>query len=103
MAEHEKGHVMLTDEEREHALESARACGWAYEPANGGYRYVANGKVSAFVSDENVYIGFAAGGHLLFVSHYDGEDFFMALAKAGRCAERLAGTFRDVEEILSGL
>lgn len=93
---------MLTEEEREQALERARDCGWAYEHANDGYRYVAKGKVSAFVSNEKVTI-VCADNHLFIARPYREKDFFMALAKAGRCADELAGTFRDVEEHLSWL
>ena len=32
---------MLTEYEKDQALERVRDCGWAYEHANDGYRYVA--------------------------------------------------------------
>jgi hypothetical protein len=98
---------MLTEEQKEQALQRAQDCGWAYthEVTGDGsveYRYTARGKASAHVSNNEVRITTAGGYVLARRSFYD-EDLFMALAKGGRCADELAGTFRYIEECLSGL
>lgn len=98
---------MLTEEQKEQALQRARDCGWTYthEVTGDGsveYRYTARGKASARISGNEVRITTADGHVLARRSFYD-EDLFMALAKGGRCADELAGTFRTIEECLSGL
>ena len=98
---------MLTEEQKEEALQRAQDCGWAFtrEVAGDGpveYRYTARGKVTACVSDGEVRIA-TAGGYVLFRRGFREEDLFMALAKAGLCADNLAGEFRTIEECLSGL
>jgi hypothetical protein len=98
---------MLTEEQKEHALQSARECGWAYtrEAAGDGpeeYRYTARGKAIACVSGNEVRIA-TAGGHVLFRHGFYDEDLFLALAKAGICADNLAAEFSTIEESLSGL
>ena len=97
---------MLTEEQKEQALQRARDCGWAYtsEVAGDGtveYRYTARGKATAGVSNGEVTI--SAGGHVLFRHGFPEERLFMALAKAGLCADNLAGEFRTIEECLSGI
>ena len=94
---------MLTEEEREQAIERARDCGWDYVQTPSGYMYVAQEKAVAFVAKDNVTIGFAKGGHLLLSHGFDENNLFIALARAGRCADRLAGAYQDIEEFLSGL
>lgn len=98
---------MLTEEQKEHALQSARECGWeyAYEATGDGpgeYRYTARGKACACVSGNEVRIT-TAGGHVLFRRSFYDEDLFMALAKGGICADNLAAEFSTIEESLSGL
>jgi len=98
---------MFTEEQKEQALQRARECGWeyAYEVTGDGpaeYRYNAGGKVYACVSGNEIRITTAGGYVLARRSFYD-EDMFKALAKGGRCADELAGTFRTIEECLSGL
>ena len=98
---------MLTEEQKEQALQRARDCGWAYthEVTGDGsveYRYTARGKASACVSNNEVRIT-TAEGHVLFRRSFYDEDLFDALAKGGRCADELAGTFRDIVDRLSGL
>ena len=98
---------MLTEEQKEQALQRARDCGWAYthEVTGDGsveYRYTARGRVSARISGNEVRITTAGGYVLARRSFYD-DDLFKALAKGGRCADELAGTFRDIEDCLSGL
>lgn len=98
---------MLTEEQKEQALQRARDCGWAYtyEVTGDGeaeYRYTARGKASACVSNNEVRIA-TAGGHVLFRHSFYGEDLFLALAKGGICADDLAGEFSNIEDSLSGL
>jgi len=98
---------MLTEEQKEEALQRAQDCGWAYthEVTGDGsveYRYTARGKASARVSDNEVRIT-TAGGYVLFRRSFYDEDLFMALAKGGICADNLAGEFNKIEECLSGL
>lgn len=98
---------MLTEEQKEQALQRARDCGWAYthEVTGDGsveYRYTARGKASARVSGNELRIT-TAEGHVLFRRSFCDEDLFKALAKGGRCADELAGEFRTIEECLSGL
>ena len=98
---------MLTEEQKEDALQRARVCGWAYtrEVTGDGsveYRYTARDKVTACVSDNEARIA-TAGGYVLFRRGFREEDLFRALAKAGLCADNLAGEFRTIEECLSGL
>lgn len=98
---------MLTEEQKEQALQRARDCGWAYTHEDTGdgsveYRYTARGWATACVSNNEVRIT-TAEGHVLFRRSFYDEDLFDALARGGRCADELAGTFRDIAERLSGL
>ena len=98
---------MLTEEQKEQALQRARDCGWAYThevtgDGNLEYRYTARGKATACVTSDEVRIG-TWDGKILFRRKNAGDDLFNALARAGRCADELAGTFRDIAEWLSGI
>lgn len=96
--------TQTTNKAWKYALEHMELTGWHYEfcmlddaPA---YRYVTKDKhIYAVVSDKAVVIGVMFGAEL-FRRKRTIEDPYFALARGARCADELAGTFKDINDRL---
>lgn len=100
---------MLTEEEKEQALERAGYCGWKYDTVvnrdkSVSYCYKAKGgTILAYIDGCRASVYDDRIGHDLFSEMFPENKLFQALTKFGRAADEIAGTFRDVENIISGL
>lgn len=96
--------TQTTDKAWKYALEQMDLTGWHYEfcmsddvPA---YRYVTKDKrIYAVVSDKAVVIGVMFGAELFRRKRTIGDPYF-ALARGARCADELAGIFKDINDRL---
>lgn len=96
--------TQTTNKAWKYALEQMELTGRHYEfcmsddaPA---YRYVTKDKhIYAVVSDKAVVIGVMFGAEL-FRRKRTIEDPYFALARGARCADELAGTFKDINDRL---
>lgn len=101
---------MLTENEKEQALERARDCGWDYthEVQRDGtdtYKYVTKGGcIIAYVDNgcrASVYDDRI--GHTLYSKEFDEKYFFRALAKTAKCADTIADSYESIEREMAGL
>jgi len=96
--------TQTTNKAWKYALEQIELTGWHYEfcmsddaPA---YRYVTKDKhIYAVVSDKAVVIGVMFGAEL-FRRKRTIEDPYFALARGARCADEVAGTFKNINDRL---
>lgn len=96
--------TQTTNKAWKYALDQMELTGWHYEflmyedaPA---YRYVTKDKhLYAVVSDKTVAIGVMFGAEL-FRRKRTIEDPYFALARGARCADELAGTFKNINDRL---
>ena len=99
--------TQATNEAWKKALEQMELTGWHYEPwtegGDRGYIYCNenDNRVYAFVSDKYVLVG-VKFGPVLFRRQRTDKNPHLALAKAARSADILAGTFKDIDTRLAG-
>lgn len=96
--------TQATNEAWKKALEQMELTGWHYEfcmsDDASAYRYVTKDKhIYALVSDKACVIGVMFGAELFRRKRTIADPYF-ALARGARCADQLAGTFKEINDRL---